>query len=397
MDNPEPGSCNSIYPATFTADQKRMLVFQLPASNAVYEFRVEMGTWVQSSLAFADMKWQGVGAVTEYHTLDTPGSVCTYGTVRFETRWYYENVRRASKKSILYWGGYQTSGVKPTENVVTEVAVDTMTSSNMKTTGIPPSLRGDHCMAISEDGFRMVVFGGRVKNVPSNEDFVRNIATGAWAQGPSADTRMCPACTITEVFSSFEEAPPLQMWSLVPPKIPTAATPGSSPSLTTPPSSPSSPASRPDSPSGSLYGTNTSFNNKESSANLGAIVGGVVGALTVISAAVGFLVYRRKQQQQPTQKGVPLLSIATTHSDNNSIYSNNINDHDDDEQQDHAKVYAAGFGPAQSIAPQDKQTLAAAGAVRLTHSAPVATLGGSGYDSSAVVAGTPKQVPQAIV
>ncbi|KAF9274596.1 hypothetical protein BGZ88_002912 [Linnemannia elongata] len=433
-----PGPANSIYPATFTSDQKRMLVFHLPSSNAVYEFRVETGVWVQSSLAFADMKWQGVGAVTDPRTglvylatgYTDPGRMTMdilnpatqnithsrlpdpfgpVGTVRFEARWFYGNVWCESRKSILYWGGYQPTNKMPTENVVTEFTVDTMTWSNLKTTGRPPSMRADHCMAISEDGSRMVVFGGRVNNVPSSEVFILNTATGAWTQGPSADARMYPACTIAGdllliwggtnsanlvangdmlIFNYVNSTwltsytPPASYQGLVPPKIPTTAGPGAAPSSTSALSSPSSTASTPDSPSGSPYGTSTPFNNKESSTDLGAIVGGVVGSLTVISATVGFLVYRRKQKQRPTQKGIPLLSVKTDHSDNNSVH--NINNHsndDDDEEQDNAKKYAAGFGPVQTISIKDKQNLAA---------------GGGGYDFKSVV-GTPKQGPQAIV
>ncbi|KAF8938497.1 hypothetical protein BGZ47_008555 [Haplosporangium gracile] len=93
---------------------------------------------------------------------------------------------------------------------------------------------------------------------------------------------------------------------------------------------------------------------------------------------------------------MPLLSIKTTHNDNHSTYTNNNHNDDDDEEQDNTKKYAAGFGPVQTIAPQDKQTHAAAGGARLAQSAPVAILEGGGYDSSAIVAGTPKQGPQAI-
>ncbi|KAF9146272.1 hypothetical protein BGX30_002528 [Mortierella sp. GBA39] len=279
----------------------------------------------------------------------------------------------------------------------------------LKTTGNPPSMRADHCMAISEDGSRMVVFGGRVNNVPNNEVFVLNTATGAWTQGPSADARMYPACTIagnllliwggTNSANSVANGnmliynyvnstwlisytPPTSYSGLVPPKIPTTAGSGTTPSSTSAPSSPSSSASKPDSPSGSLYGTNTSSNNKESSNDLGVIVSGVVGSLAVISAAVGFLVYRRKQQQRPTQKGVPLLSLKTTNSDNDSAHdNNNYTNDDDDEEQDNAKKYAAGFGPVQTISLMDKQNLA---------------VGGGGSDFNSVV-GTPKQGPQAIV
>lgn len=137
-----------------------MLVFHVPDTNAVYEFRVETGAWVQSSLAFANMKWQGVGAVTDPRTglvylatgytdpgrktmdilnpttqnithSNLPDLSGPAGTVRFEARWFYGNVWCASRKSILYWGGYQPTNQKPTENVVTELAVDTMTWSNL--------------------------------------------------------------------------------------------------------------------------------------------------------------------------------------------------------------------------------------------------------------------------
>ncbi|KAF9539438.1 hypothetical protein EC957_005397 [Mortierella hygrophila] len=177
--------------------------------------------------------------------------------------------------------------------------------------------------------------------------------------------------------------PPASYSGLVSPKIPTTVGFGTTPSSTSAPSSTSSSASKPDFPSGSLYGINTPSNNKESSTDLGAIVGGVVGSVAVISAAVGFLVYRRKQQRRPTQKGVPLLSLKSTHSSNNSAHDNNNhnNDDNDDEEQDNVKMYTAGFGPVQTISLMHKQNLAA---------------GGGGSDLNSVV-GTPNQGPQAIV
>ncbi|KAG0289819.1 hypothetical protein BGZ96_006688 [Linnemannia gamsii] len=272
-------------------------------------------------------------------------------------------------------------GPLPTENVVTE-------------------------LTIGEDGSRMVVFGGRVNNAPNNETFVLNTATGAWTQGPSADSRMYPACTIVGdlllvwggtipgekiangdmlIYNYITSmwlnsyTPPASLQDLVPPKIPTTVTLGTN--SPTSPSSPSSTVSRPPvtsigSPSG--IATQGGGGDNDTSSNLGAVVGGVVGALAVVLAV--FMLYRRKQQQGSAQKEVPLLSVKTTNSDNNS--TNNSNHGDDDDEQDSAKKYVAGFGPIQSIRLMDKQTLGR---------------GSDGYASSAAVVGTPEQGPQAIV
>ncbi|KAF9900747.1 hypothetical protein EC991_006920 [Linnemannia zychae] len=83
------------------------------------------------------------------------------------------------------------------ENVVTELAVDTMVWSTMKTSGPTPPMRADHCMAANEDGSRVVVYGGRVNNLPNGEVFVLETATGVWTKGTPGDPRMYVACTIT--------------------------------------------------------------------------------------------------------------------------------------------------------------------------------------------------------
>ncbi|KAG0377362.1 hypothetical protein BGX24_006251 [Mortierella sp. AD032] len=387
------GPANSVYPATFTADQKRMLVFHLPGTNAVYEFRVETGRWNQSTMSFASMKWQGIGAVTDTRTgliylasgysddtrlsidiydpvqqsvkqtkMPDPNGNQTAGVTRFGMRWFYGNVWCESRKSVLYWGGYNPSGKFNLEdNVVTELTVD-----NMKTTGVAPSMRADHCMAANEDGTTVLVYGGRVNNLPNGDVYILDTKTGAWRQGKQGDARMYVACTVVGNFlliwggtnAAMEipsadmliynyvtatwltsYTPPASYQSMEPLKIPVTGT-GS----TSPPSS-SSLGTKPGSTTGG-GGSNPVGDQGPTTApssDTAAIVGGTVGGLAVIAAIAGFMLYRKRQQRQgpksPKKDMFLLNSRATTpHEDDH-------NGDDDDDEQDNAKKYAASFEP----------------------------------------------------
>ncbi|KAK3833247.1 MAG: hypothetical protein J3R72DRAFT_453365 [Linnemannia gamsii] len=392
------GPANSVYPATFTADQKRMLVFHLPGTNAVYEFRVETGRWSQSTMSFASMKWQGVGAVTDTRTGliylasgysdDTRLSIDTYdpvqqsvkqtkmpdpngnqtaGVTRFGMRWFYGNVWCESRKSVLYWGGYNPSGKFNLEdNVVTELTVDNMVWSTMKTTGVPPSMRADHCMAANEDGTTVLVYGGRVNNLPNGDVYILDTKTGAWRQGKQGDARMYVACTVVGNFLLIwggtnaamaipsadmliynyvtatwltSYSPPASYQSMEPLKIPVTGT-GS----TSPPSS-SSLGTKPGSTTGG-GGSNPVGDQGPTTApssDTAAIVGGTVGGLAVIAAIAGFMLYRKRQQRQgakSSKKDMFLLNSRAT-----TPHDDDHNDDDDDDDQDNAKKYAASFEP----------------------------------------------------
>ncbi|KAG0296933.1 hypothetical protein BGZ96_008122 [Linnemannia gamsii] len=71
-------------------------------------------------------------------------------------------VYHPGRKSILYLGGFSPEGLFEAKTYVTEYTITTNTWSILATTGVLPTPRADHCMAINEDGSKIIVFGGRI-------------------------------------------------------------------------------------------------------------------------------------------------------------------------------------------------------------------------------------------
>ncbi|KAG0096010.1 hypothetical protein BGZ93_005123 [Podila epicladia] len=96
------------------------------------------------------------------------------------------------RKSILVFGGSLAPPVSPMGLDLTAVReYDPVSKSwkTMATTGDVPPARFDHCVAASEDGTKIVLFGGsKDTNVNYDTLYVLDVAAGTWKQGPSAST-----------------------------------------------------------------------------------------------------------------------------------------------------------------------------------------------------------------
>ncbi|KAG0022197.1 hypothetical protein BGZ81_008637 [Podila clonocystis] len=96
------------------------------------------------------------------------------------------------RKSILVFGGSLAPPVSPVGLDLTAVReYDPVSKSwkTMVTTGDVPPARFDHCVAASEDGSRIVLFGGaKDTNVNYDTLYVLDVAAGTWKQGQSAST-----------------------------------------------------------------------------------------------------------------------------------------------------------------------------------------------------------------
>ncbi|KAG0354476.1 hypothetical protein BGX24_006901, partial [Mortierella sp. AD032] len=171
----------------------------------------------------------------------------------------------------------------------------------------------DHCMAINDEGTKLIVYGGRLEtNVFSSQLFILDISSRTWSSGPAgALPRSYMACTfagdqfivwggihsMTQVANSEAEifslksntwikqyTPPASYQSLVVAGIPGAT--GARPSATATGDKPPGPSS-----------SNETGEDKSTSggSSIGGIVGGVVGGLAVVGAIIGFLIYRRRE------------------------------------------------------------------------------------------------------
>ncbi|KAG0308159.1 hypothetical protein BGZ97_000144, partial [Linnemannia gamsii] len=104
------------------------------------------------------------------------------------------------RNSILTFGGSRAppAVTNAIGNDIQEYDVSAKSWKTMSTSGDVPPARLDHCMAASDDGSKIVLFGGTQdsNNVFFNSIYILDVKSGKWKQGtsaPTARTRM--ACT----------------------------------------------------------------------------------------------------------------------------------------------------------------------------------------------------------
>ncbi|KAF9294179.1 hypothetical protein BGZ88_004278 [Linnemannia elongata] len=120
----------------------------------------------------------------------------------FKSRLYAGAVYHPQRKSILYFGGFQQGVVFEKTAYITEFVIGTGTTSG---TSSPPL--ANHCIALSEDGNTMVVYGGRVPEeyTPTTTTtsftysgvlYLFNIPSLSWSKLSDSKPRFNMACTI---------------------------------------------------------------------------------------------------------------------------------------------------------------------------------------------------------
>ncbi|KAF9310745.1 hypothetical protein BG003_008147 [Podila horticola] len=227
------------------------------------------------------------------------------------SRRFMGSVYNAARQSVMFYGGLGYNGtVDPQATYVTEYNIGLKTWSNFTTSGTPPVSRSDFCMAASEDGNKVIVYGGRIvanTSVTPPIDYtgtihILDIPTAQWTEAPSGSPRLYMTCVIVgDQFvvwggamgggNTYPSSPPvifdltkgqwvqrytapayLLNWPHPTSKGPVAAT-GTPPSTGGP--------------------VPSSSNN-----NLGAILGGVFGSLFVIAMAAAIYIFflRRKDK-----------------------------------------------------------------------------------------------------
>ncbi|KAG0049291.1 hypothetical protein BGZ83_005901 [Gryganskiella cystojenkinii] len=211
------------------------------------------------------------------------------------------------RNSLMYFGGWAfkngTVQFDPLATYVSEYSLTAQTWANISTTGTPPPVRSDFCMAVNDDGSKVVVYGGRVvgNNVFAGTFFILDVTTGQWTQGPDGDVRSYMACIIVgDQFLAWGGSPGNTTWD-TPPRIFdmtllkwTTSYKAPAYYLNTPKSSSTTPSpSSTTLPNAGVKGPPSSSSN-----NLGAILGGTFGGLFVLaSAGLIFVCLKRKEDR----------------------------------------------------------------------------------------------------
>ncbi|KAH7052907.1 hypothetical protein BKA57DRAFT_503041 [Linnemannia elongata] len=127
----------------------------------------------------------------------------------FKSRLYAGAVYHPQRKSILYFGGFQQGVVFEKTAYITEFVIGTGVWSVITTSGTSSPPLANHCMALSEDGNTMVVYGGRVPEeyTPTTTTtsftysgvlYLFNIPSLSWSKLSDSKPRFNMACTIID-------------------------------------------------------------------------------------------------------------------------------------------------------------------------------------------------------
>ncbi|KAF9152045.1 hypothetical protein BG015_005871 [Linnemannia schmuckeri] len=188
----------------------------------------------------------------------------------------YSFVYCPSRKSILLFGGksfsYQGDVYNP---YVFEFQMGAYSWIRLNTEGPSPTQIYSHCMVPAYDGFKMVVFGGSVRDDTQLGDiYILDVPTMTWSKGsasPMPFNRSNMACTVGGdnfvAWGGYNAQKSIDGTPIIY-------------NLRT-----------------NQWTTTYSLIPAESKYNWGAIIGGIV-AVIVVAAGFGFIYYRRKKQRE---------------------------------------------------------------------------------------------------
>ncbi|KAG0261468.1 hypothetical protein BGZ95_004226, partial [Linnemannia exigua] len=222
------------------------------------------------------------------------------------------------KNSAFIYGG---------DDSLDQSLVEFFPSNPLKVTSIQRSIIGDvpasragHCMVEAYGGKQFYVFGGVTKQGATADMYRIDVDTMKWTRlrtGPLAAARSYMACGVTnDMFVAWGGA----TWDGTNSRFQVVTTPlvvfnlrsgeWQSTFDPTPASNDTGPVAPP---------SNTPSPDPETP--VAAIVGGAAGALLLVGAGVGFLVYRRKQ----TRRGLPFMKVGDDEGDDD--HNKNENNH----------------------------------------------------------------------
>ncbi|KAG0316500.1 Acyl-CoA-binding domain-containing protein 5 [Linnemannia gamsii] len=310
-----------LFPATFSSDEQTLYVFHIPGSTSPWYYSVKDDVWHELwPVRFQDTNWEGFGAVTDPRTglvyiaggYDNANYNANYmrgldifdpitlsihmeslpaPDTLFPMRWYYANVWSKARNSVVYWGGINKKVNMPfssVENGVTALFTDTWSWYTL-------------------DGTKVAVYGGRLRNGTTiGEIWILDLVTLTWAQGQSGPPRMYAACAIAGdqllIWGGSAEQTVLAPSDMLIYNLKTSSyvqqytPPPGYKDLKPPPPltrttalwATQSPTSSTNAGSGTTNGGSTDSGSAPSGSNA-AIVGGVVGGLSLMGAFAGVL------------------------------------------------------------------------------------------------------------
>ncbi|KAF9086574.1 hypothetical protein BGX23_008778 [Mortierella sp. AD031] len=329
------------FPIAPNADGTKLIAFRYPGSNASDMFAQiydkAANTWSPSKIRAPNPTRGGIDAVTDpttntvylaggYETDDKLDQMYVYYWATDELKKIpmvatsmamvlnYKAAWWSTEKSIVYYGGYaRPSGDFAPADFITYTPT-TNEWRTIQTTGTAPGKRANHCMAISDDGTKLVVFGGRwsdkfYQSIMS-ELWVLDLTTKVWERTDASTTVSSPIIIYDlkrkKYLSQFKGANPDTDSD---PAIKNVAPPSNN-----------------NGNSGSRPGGNNSNNSSSNDSEgltfhqrMGAIIGGVVGFAVLFWTTVACCILRvrrnrarkiqetmdesnRKQQQQKQQQ-----------------------------------------------------------------------------------------------
>ncbi|KAF9437677.1 hypothetical protein BGZ76_011657 [Entomortierella beljakovae] len=302
-----PGPVESFIRAVVTSDNRTFIVFRQGSNNSVVatKYDIPSNTWGTSFVALPQDNVYRNGAIPlidplksivyfnsyyqmdSYNPLNNAIGTQSMPSVMPLSRLFGSGTYIKSRKSLMYYGGSNGS-----------LQLDE--AGRISTTGTSPSSRSDFCMVASEDGNKVIIFGGRVTTPTSNYTntlFTLDIPSGTWTQGPSSkSSRLYPACVIVgDQFITWGGTDGVATY-VGPPEIFSLST-NQWTNTYTAPSYYYNPTSTSSSSTGNVTQSSVPAPNSSSSSNLGPILGGVFGALAVIALSVGVFLFLRKKEK----------------------------------------------------------------------------------------------------
>ncbi|CAO3566531.1 unnamed protein product [Mortierella alpina] len=399
-----PSGTNS--PGAISGDGKTMVTFLGGEQSFAWLYNVDGDSWTFSKIT-VPTKMAGLYGVTDpttglvyvpggydntnndtltsmliYHFSSDTTTVTTMPPNGLVNRWHYKAAWWPRGKSILYYGGYNYPSTVLAPPAIVQYTPSTNTWSQLTTTNPGPSGRADFCMDISEDGSKLVVFGGRAFVGPvwklTNELFVLDLNTLTWSKGQSfSSTRTFSACTIVgSTFISWggqddRTTAPLApvLYDINKNEYITRFMPVETRVDVAPVTNPV---------------TKPETNNKQPQ-NLGAILGGVIGSLSIIALSVGVFIFLRRRGSRSDSDCGP---------ENDSVYRRVPMESSEQRQsQDATSVATRIFGKQTPSATSLTLTsipasgpqlyVPTSGKARSPHSDPVHSLGADGHGKGA--------------
>ncbi|KAF9396707.1 hypothetical protein BGX21_009426 [Mortierella sp. AD011] len=125
----------------------------------------------------------------------------------YPERFFPQGGYNRARKSLMYFGGYYNLTTWCTMSYVTEFTIGSKQWNTLSPSGQIPGPRADHCLAFSEDGNTLILWGGRVpitqgntvaeQNQPTAEIYLLDFSSNTWAKGEDAPIAiMYPSCTV---------------------------------------------------------------------------------------------------------------------------------------------------------------------------------------------------------